>query len=137
MSSERTAHVELSGDSAFSTVSTVGPHKVLNDVPENVGGRDLGITPEEMVISAYGSCTSMTVLMYARRKEWPVERVDVDVSMERRPGQTAKLTRRIRLVGPLDEEQRARLLQIADKCPVHRILSHNELNTVLEEVEHG
>lgn len=135
MSSERTVHVELSGESNWSTHATAGPHTVINDVPDSLGGKDLAQTPEEMLMSAYGSCTAMTVAMYARRKEWPLEQVAVDIEQERKPGKPARLTRTIRLTGALDAEQEARLLQIAEKCPVHRILANNELHSELSEIE--
>jgi putative redox protein len=72
--------------------------------------------------ASLGSCTAMTMLMYARRKDWMLENSEVEVSIEETPGQ-ATFIRTIHLIGPLDETQKQRLLEIADRCPVHKVLS--------------
>ena len=121
-----------------------GPrHHLLADEPESFGGTDLGPSPYQLLAAALGACTSMTIRMYARRKGWPLEHVAVDVTHHRLHGADAEgaagegttgsasprslridvFRRRIRLDGPLDEAQRARLLEIADRCPVHRTLT--------------
>jgi len=106
---------------------------VLADEPEAVGGSGLGMTPYQFLSAGLGACTSMTIRMYARRKKWPLAGVSVDVThdkihatdcdhCETEEGKVDSFTRVIRLEGDLDDAQRARLLEIADKCPVHRSL---------------
>ncbi len=109
-----------------------GPaHRMLADEPEAYGGSDLGMSPYGFVSAGLGACTSMTIRMYARRKGWPLVHVSVEVSHDKvhaqdaGTGATSKIDafrRRITLEGNLSTEQRARLLEIADKCPVHRTL---------------
>lgn len=99
-------------------------HVLLSDVGVDQGGDDLGMSPHELLESALGACTSMTVQMYAMRKGWPLESCDSLVTIQREGAETL-IEVKINLVGPnLDEEQRARLLDIAGKCPVHKILIH-------------
>ncbi|WP_386627543.1 bifunctional alpha/beta hydrolase/OsmC family protein [Sulfitobacter geojensis] len=109
-----------------------GPtHHVLADEPLAYGGTNRGMSPYGFLSAGLGACTSMTIRMYARRKGWPLEHVSVDVchnkvhAQDAEPGSGDKIDtwrRRIKLTGPLDADQRQRLLEIADKCPVHRTL---------------
>jgi putative redox protein len=109
-----------------------GPrHHVVADEPVSYGGTDRGMSPYGFVSSGLGACTSMTIRMYARRKKWPLTSVSVDVCHNKVHAQDAGLNgdakvdlfrRKIRLEGPLDQAQRDRLVEIADKCPVHRTL---------------
>lgn len=117
-----------------------GPHHhALADEPLAYGGSNRGMTPYGFVAAGLGACTSMTIRMYARRKGWPLEQVSVDVTHDRMHAQDAsgaeridRFTRRITLTGPLTPEQRQRLLEIADRCPVHRTLETGaEIETVL------
>ncbi|WP_323764312.1 alpha/beta fold hydrolase [Marinovum sp.] len=117
-----------------------GPrHHVLADEPEAYGGSNRGMSPYGFLAAGLGACTSMTIRMYARRKGWPLAHVSVDVSHDKVHAQDAKdaqargdskadhFTRVIRLEGDLSEEQRARLMEIADKCPVHRTLERTSV----------
>lgn len=109
-----------------------GPrHHAVADEPISYGGTDRGMSPYGFVASGLGACTSMTIRMYARRKNWPLTSVAVDVCHNKVHAQDAGLAsegkvdlfrRKIRLIGPLSQEQRTKLLEIADKCPVHRTL---------------
>ena len=111
-----------------------GAHHLVSDEPASAGGTDRGATPYDLLLAALGSCTSMTVSMYARRKEWPLQRVTVRLRHSRMhvedcaacESQDARLTvidREILLEGSLDDAQRTRLMQIADRCPVHLTLT--------------
>jgi putative redox protein len=104
--------------SGYQVEARARDHRWTSDVPELAGGTDLGPTPEEMLLGALGACTAQTLRMYAKRKGWPLEDVRVDLSYA-----TDVIERRVDLVGPLDAEQSTRLLEIANKCPVHRILT--------------
>jgi len=111
-----------------------GPrHHTYADEPLAYGGTNKGMTPYGFIAAGLGACTSMTIRMYARRKGWPLESVSVDVCHDKVHAQDAlpsgpakidQFTRVIYLSGPLDSDQRARLLEIADRCPVHRTLEH-------------
>jgi putative redox protein len=115
---------------AQDVVAGGGVHHAMADEPVAYGGTNLGMTPYQFLAASLGSCTSMTLRMYARRKKWPLEHVTVDVTHDRMHAQDApsaseridRFSRRIVLRGPLDAEQRQRLLEIADRCPVHRTL---------------
>ena len=118
----------------FAQEVAAGSHHFRSDEPTSIGGTDSGPTPYDLLLAALGSCTSMTVAMYARRKQWPLERVTVHLRHSQVHAddcaacetQDAKLTvieRDIRLEGPLGEDQRARLLAIANRCPVHLTLT--------------
>jgi len=114
---------------------TAGPlHHTLADEPLAYGGTNQGMSPYGFLSSGLGACTSMTIRMYARHKGWPLKSVRVDVhhdkvhAQDAKAGSTQKIdsfTREIHLTGDLDEDQRARLLAIADKCPVHKTLEHS------------
>lgn len=107
---------------------------VVADEPREAGGSDEGPTPYELLLGALGSCTAMTILLYARRKKWPVEHVRVELDHSRvhvrdcEECETEDLKldyfrKRVIVRGPLTEEQRARLAEISQRCPVHRTLT--------------
>jgi putative redox protein len=100
---------------------SVGPHTLRADEGPETGGDDTGPVPHEMVLAGLGACTSMTVKMYADRKGWPLRSVDVRVSGRHEDG-VFVIDRRVSFAGPLDDAQKARLLEIAGKCPVARTL---------------
>ncbi len=97
-------------------------HILLSDVSTDDGGDSLAPDPHDLLDGALGACTALTVKMYAARKGWPLENADVVITREESPGHY-RLHRAVTLRGDLSEEQRARLLEIANKCPIHRILS--------------
>jgi putative redox protein len=100
----------------------VGGHRIRSDEETAKSGEDTGATPHELLLAALGSCTAMTLKVYAQRKGWPLEDVKVTLNGGNREG-TYVITRQVAIAGQLDAEQRQRLLEIADKCPVHRTLS--------------
>ncbi|MGH8877032.1 MAG: OsmC family protein [Stackebrandtia sp.] len=131
--SEGHVTVTGSGSGSFRQLIRAGNHELTADEPRPTGDDD-GPSPYDLLLGALGSCTSMTVQMYADRKQWPLTKVEVSLRHDRihardcancetESGMVSQITRVIRFTGALDEEQRTRLLQIADRCPVHRTLS--------------
>ena len=102
-----------------------GRHDFLSDEPADLGGEDSGPAPDELFEAALGSCTAITLRMYANPKQWKVEEINVVVTLERIDNKTI-FTREITVKGDIDEEQRTRLLQIAKACPVSKTL-HGEI----------
>ena len=121
----RPAVAEDSGHGGLQILISAGPARFLADEPVSLGGLDLGPTPHELVSAGLAACTTQTVRLYAKRKGWALGAVEVQVSHRRDITMTPVdiFDRTITLGGPLDEEQRQRLLEIAEKCPVHRMLS--------------
>ncbi|MDP2228100.1 MAG: OsmC family protein [Moraxellaceae bacterium] len=97
-------------------------HTLLSDVDEASGGDALAPDPHALLDAALGACTALTLKMFAQRKEWPLENADVLITHEESPGRY-RLRRDITLHGPLSDEQRQRLLEIANKCPIHKVLT--------------
>jgi putative redox protein len=98
-------------------------HSLISDVGETSGGDDLGMTPHEILEASLAACTSITVQMYAARKSWALESCDVLVSIASENAEGTVFSVKVNLVGNLDVGQIQRLLEIATKCPVHKILS--------------
>ncbi|MGB9225798.1 OsmC family protein [Mycobacterium sp.] len=130
--SEGSVTVTEAGTGTYTQQITAGHHRLVADEPRPIGD-DAGPTPYDLLLAALGSCTSMTVRMYVDRKGWPVERVRVTLrhsrihakdcaECETTVGWIDQIDRDIELTGELDELQRQRLLQIAERCPVHQTL---------------
>jgi putative redox protein len=115
--------VRETGAGLFQVDIQAGPAHFLADEPVKFGGMGSGPDPYDLLAAALGACTAMTLRLYARRKGWPLEDISVRVS-HARGGLSARdaFTREITVTGALDEAQRARLAEIADRCPVHQTL---------------
>ena len=134
MTEENTSLVIVRGGAAgLAQEIQTGSHRLRADEPVSAGGTDSGPTPYDLLLAALGSCTSMTVLLYARRKQLPLESVTVELrhakvhatdcaECETRDGKLDRIDCTVRVIGPLSTEQQAKLLEIAMKCPVHRTL---------------
>jgi putative redox protein len=129
-----TVVVASTGAGPFDQILLDGRHALRADEPAAAGGADGGPNPYELLLMSLGSCTSMTVHLYAARKKWPLEQVVVRLRQERVHMQDCadceksdtmvhRIDKTIELIGPLDEEQRQRLREIADHCPVHKTLT--------------
>jgi putative redox protein len=140
-----TVAVVETGRGRFQQAVSMGPHHLLADEPTRHGGDDSGGGPYDLLLAGLGACTAMTVRMYAERKGWPLERVRVRLSHEKvhaedcascetEHGRIDRITRRIALAGDLDEARRGKLMEIADRCPVHRTL-HGEVEVRTEPME--
>lgn len=125
--------VAETGAGRFTQQITADGHAWVADEPKSAGGGDTGPDPYELLLSALGACTSMTLRMYAERKGWDVRSIRVHLTHDRvyaedcascdaTTGQLDRIVREISVEGDLDDDQRASLLAIADKCPVHRTL---------------
>ncbi len=132
----QTVTVESSG--GLKQEIRLGPHRIQADEPVAAGGEGTGPDPYGLLLAALGTCTSMTLLLYARQKRWPLEGVKVTLehdkihaedcaTCETKVGKLDRIRRAIALEGPLDDAQRARLLEIANRCPVHRTLTSEVL----------
>ena len=131
MSKITSVHTSIS-ENKYRSKITAGVHMLIADEPVNEGGLDLGPTPIQLLAGSLGSCTTITLRMYADRKGWPLQGADVNVTIDRTTTQ-ASIQRNIRIHGPLDETQRARLMQVADACPVHKMLSATIAITTVEQ----
>ena len=140
--------VRETGQGKFQAMVMAGRHRMLADEPENVGGFDSGPSPYEFLSAALGSCTVMTVRMYADHKNIPLEAVRAEILHDKihaddcaecaeehaqKSGKIDRFERKITFVGDLDDGTRAKLLEIADKCPVHRTLEATSLIVTREE----
>lgn len=135
----------LDADDGFTTAMKVGNHYMTADEPTSFGGNDFGPSPYELVSAGLSACTAMTVQMYVGRKGWPLENIEVHTSYSKSHAEdcenceldSAKIDtfhREIKLTGDLDEKKIARILQIADKCPVHKTL-HSETQVVTKLIK--
>lgn len=134
------------GEQGYTTQLRAGRHYFTADEPKSFGGEDFGPSPYELLSAGLAACTSMTIQMYARRKKWPLKNVETHVNHKKTHAEdcencernTAKIDvfeREIVLQGNLDEAQQQKILEIADKCPVHRTLSNKvEITTHLRKI---
>jgi putative redox protein len=140
----RSVVVRETRNSKFQQTVTVGPHRLTADEPASAGGGDTGPGPYDFLLAGLGACTSMTMRMYADRKALPLDRVTVILrhskvhaedcaECETKTGMLDQIERDITMEGTLDSEQRRKLMEIADKCPVHRTLT-SEVRIATREV---
>lgn len=133
------------GEGKFPQAVLAAGHRLRADEPESVGGDNSGPAPYDFLLAGLGSCTNMTLALYAERKGWQLDRLETRLrhnkvhaddcaACETQSGKIDKISREITIEGPLDAEQRQKLLEIADKCPVHRTL-HSEIVIETEMVE--
>lgn len=101
-----------------------GNHEMVADEPIPLGGNDLGAAPYQYLKAALGACTAMTLRMYAKRKQWPLQDACITLTHTRDANKQSVFTRDIQLVGDLTAEQREKLLDVAERCPVHKTLSN-------------
>jgi putative redox protein len=132
-------HVIVHGTAAgFVQEIEIGSHELYADEPVSFGGTDSGPSPYDLLLAALGSCTSMTIGFYARKRSWPLENITVSLrhsrihaadceECETKEGKIDRIELDIQLTGSLTDEQRAKLMEMADKCPVHQTLT-SEIN---------
>lgn len=144
MAEPRVIRVSI-GKDHYHTDITAGGHTLVSDEPESVGGTDDGPDPYALLLSAIGACKAITVRMYADRKGWPLDRLELDLSHQRQhakdcedceheDGIISVIECTLTAQGDLTDEQRARLAEIADKCPVHKtITGANHIRTKLAQ----
>lgn len=106
---------------------------VIADEPQEMGGKNLGFSPSELLASSLASCTLITLRMYINRKQWDVSEINIKVDFERDSNQNVSLfTRKIEIIGEVNQTQRQRLETIANSCPIHKTLTHSiEIKTTL------
>jgi len=100
-------------------------HRWLADEPLDAGGGNAGPAPEQLLLASLGTCTAVTLTMYAQRKQWPLSgvRVELEFNPGGKPAAGSDIRRRVELIGELDGAQRERLLQVANACPIHKVLT--------------
>lgn len=120
-----TAITELD-KSRFKTKVYAGGHLIYADEPTELGGTDEGMNPGALLLASLGSCTAITIRMYADRKEIPLESIKIDLAIckEEEMSKETTISRQIEFFGPITAAQRERLLVIADKCPIHKLLTN-------------
>ena len=139
MAEKTEPHAIVRGDAkGFVQSVQIGSHQITPDEPVSYGGTDKGPSPYDLILAALGSCTSMTIGLYARKRGWPVDKITVSLwhtkihahdcdDCETKEGRIDRIEMEIHLDGPLTDEQRAKLMEVANKCPVHQTLT-SEIN---------
>src|SRR5437773_12512013 len=139
MADETEPHVIVHGTAkGFAQEIEVGSHELYADEPVSYGGTDTGATPYDLLLAALGTCTSMSIGLYARKRQWPLENITVSLrhskihaadcdNCETKEGKVDRIERDIHLTGSLTDEQRVKLIEIDDKCPVHQTVT-SEIN---------
>jgi uncharacterized OsmC-like protein len=139
MAEETEPHVIVRGTAAgFAQEIEIGSHELFSDEPTSYGGADTGPSPYDLLLAALGACTSMTIGLYVRKRAWPLEKITVSLKhskihaqdcddCETKEGRIDRIEMEIHLDGTLTDEQRAKLMEIAGKCPVHQTLT-SEIN---------
>lgn len=113
------------GETSYTTTISYEDLNILADEPIEIGGQNKGLAPTQLLLSSVGACKAITMRMYANRKEWKVDKIDIKVSSEVQRSeqqQTTYIKCNIFIEGDLDEEQKRRLYAIGEKCPVHKML---------------
>jgi len=114
-------------------ITSASGNILISDEPQEIGGKNLGLNPTELLASALASCTVITLRMYINRKQWNVSEINVKIDFERDSERNVSVfTRKIEVIGEVDEVQRQRLETIANSCPIHKTLMHSiEIQTTL------
>lgn len=114
-------------------VTSASGNILISDEPQILGGNNLGLNPTELLAASLASCTVITLRMYINRKEWDVSEINVKIDFERDSERNVSLfTRKIEVIGEVDQTQRQRLETIANSCPIHKTLTHSiEIKTTL------
>lgn len=145
METKKGEHVSVRvGKKDYTAHISVRDHEYLADEPVSAGGHNMGPNPYELLLSALGSCTAVTLRMYSNRKDWPLDEINVHLShsqdyaedcknCDEKEKKIARIDRKIELKGDLSDDQRKRLMQIANRCPVHKTLL-GDIKIVSEEV---
>jgi len=141
---KKIVHIHL-GEQNYKTLLTAGEHELIADEPERAGGKNLGPDPYDHLLMALGSCTAITVRMYAERKKWPLEDIFVELryfkdhaedcaDCDEESAKIDKIEKDLIVKGELDENQLEKLLEISDKCPVNRTLKGSiEMKSAIEK----
>ncbi|MWB92852.1 OsmC family peroxiredoxin [Flavobacterium sp. GA093] len=114
-------------------IKSASDNIIIADEPQEMGGKNLGFSPTELLASSLASCTLITLRMYINRKQWEVSEINIKIDFERDADRNVSLfTRKIEVIGEIEETQRQRLETIANSCPIHKILTHSiEIKTTL------
>ncbi len=127
MSDKATLYASI-GRTPYTTTLTAGNHTFLGDEPTENGGQDAGFSPSNFLLSALATCTAATLRMYADRKGWDLEKINLELSLSISKNEDGKqvthIARQLSFEGNLDDTQRKSLLNIANKCPIHKILTN-------------